>query len=132
MLPRLFLAWTVEFVVFMYDKQVCCPSFAEKIQITMFSFSQPTKKARLAGKPIVSLAWMAACSLSGRFVPVLDHLLVDTAAEKRFNFRLSSAFQAAQRGLLLSGVKVWMTPGRVFGQFKDTPLPSFILTFCIV
>ncbi len=51
--------------------------------------------------------------MSGTFIPAQDHLLVDTAAEKRFNFRLSSAFQAAQRNLLLAGMKIWMTPGRV-------------------
>ena len=66
----------------------------------------------LAGKPIVSIAWITACSMSGRFVAAQDHLLVDTAAEQNFKFSLSSAYQAAQRSLLLASINIWMTPGR--------------------
>ena len=64
-----------------------------------------------AGRPIVTQSWVTASSKSGSFIPALDHLLVDRAAEQKFGFSLSTAYQAAQRRLLLTDTTVFLAPG---------------------
>ena len=59
----------------------------------------------------MSDSWVEACAKSGAFVEPREHLLQDPAAEKKFGFSLAGAHDAAQQGLLLSGVSVLLTPG---------------------
>jgi hypothetical protein len=59
----------------------------------------------------VTESWISASGKSGAFVPVLDHLLIDPAAEKKFGFSLATAYQAAQRRPFLSGTNVFLAPG---------------------
>jgi len=59
----------------------------------------------------VTQSWVTASGKSGAFVPALDHLLLDTAAERKFGFSLATAYQAAQRCPLLTGITVFLAPG---------------------
>ena len=59
----------------------------------------------------MSDSWVEACAKSGAFVEPREHQLQDPAAEKKFGFSLAGAHDAAQQGLLLSGVSVLLTPG---------------------
>lgn len=66
---------------------------------------------RCAGRPIVSDSWIDACGRSGSFVDPIDHLLLDTAAQKKFAFDMRTSYERAQHQLLLTGLHVFFTPG---------------------
>ena len=69
--------------------------------------------AKCAGRPIVSDSWIDACGRSGSFVDPVDHLLIDTAAQKKFGFDMRTSYERAQHQLLLTGLHVFFTPGRM-------------------
>ncbi len=56
-------------------------------------------------------SWVDACGRSGSSVDPIDHLLIDTAAHKKFGFDMRTSYQRAQHQLLLTGLKVFFTPG---------------------
>jgi hypothetical protein len=66
---------------------------------------------RRAGRPIVSDSWIDACGRSGSFVDPVDHLLMDTTAQKKFGFDMRTSYERAQHQLLLTGLHVFFTPG---------------------
>ena len=52
----------------------------------------------------MSETWLAACRDAHTFVDARHHLLHDPAAEKQHGFSLATAYERAQRGLLLQGM----------------------------
>jgi hypothetical protein len=44
-------------------------------------------------------------------VDPVDHLLMDTAAHKKFAFDMRTSYERAQHQLLLTGLYVFFTPG---------------------
>ena len=65
----------------------------------------------LAGRPIVGTTWVDASARAGALVDAGQHLLEDIAAEKRWGFRLASSYERAQQRLILSGLRIYFTPG---------------------
>lgn len=65
----------------------------------------------VAGRPIVGDSWVNACGRSGSFVDPVDHLLIDSAAHKKFGFDMRTSYERAQHHLLLKGLHVFFTPG---------------------
>ena len=59
----------------------------------------------------MSDSWIDACGRSGSFVDPVDHLLMDTAAQKKFGFDMRTSYERAQHQLLLTGLHVFFTPG---------------------
>ncbi|KAK9824072.1 hypothetical protein WJX72_007535 [[Myrmecia] bisecta] len=76
-----------------------------------FKKSLNTLMALAAGRPIVAESWMDACTRSNAFVDPKDHLLQDSAAEKKLGFVLQTSYERAQHQLLLTGLHVFFTPG---------------------
>lgn len=70
----------------------------------------------------MSEKWVDACASAGAFVGARQHLLKDPAAEKKFGFSLAAAWEAAQQQLLLSGTRVFLTPGHVIPPQGKLPL----------
>ncbi|KAL0023275.1 hypothetical protein WJX77_002228 [Trebouxia sp. C0004] len=72
--------------------------------------------ALAAGRPIVSDSWIDACGRSGSFVDPVDHLLMDTTAQKKFGFDMRTSYERAQHQLLLTGLHVFFTPGMLAAE----------------
>ena len=59
----------------------------------------------------MSDSWVEACGRSQSFIDPVDHLLEDAAAHKKFGFDMRTSYQRAQHHLLLTGMRVFFTPG---------------------
>ena len=76
----------------------------------------------VAGRPIVGDSWVNACGRSGSFVDPVDHLLIDSAAHKKFGFDMRTSYERAQHHLLLKGLNVFFTPGTLL--LKPLSIPA--------
>ena len=57
--------------------------------------------------------WITASKASSAFAPAHEFLLQDSAAERKYGFTLATAFDRAQHRPLLSGMIVYLTPGKL-------------------
>lgn len=62
------------------------------------------------GTPIVSSDWLKDSVSAGRFLDWEDYMLLDTAGEAKFGFKLKKSLERAKEKRLLDGYTVVLTP----------------------